>query len=81
MKPVRVGILQYAECVCEMNELAKYLPPPSMKDQEYDEADWAIYDKEFSDNDIWIANKYRLQKSMKDELEDKDKDYHSVPHK
>ena len=52
-----------------------------MKGQEYDEADWAIYDKEFSDNDIWIANKYRLQKSMKDEVEDKDKDYHSVPHK
>ena len=37
VKPFRVGIIQYSERVNEMNDLAKYPPPPSMKGKEHDE--------------------------------------------
>ena len=45
VKPFRVVILQYAERVCEMHDLAKYLPPPLTKGQEYNDADWDVCDK------------------------------------
>ena len=38
VKPFRVRILQYAERVCEMHNLTKYPPPPSMNGGEYDKA-------------------------------------------
>ena len=31
LKPLRVRIIQYAERVCDMHDLEKYLLPPSMK--------------------------------------------------
>ena len=40
VKPFIFGILQYAECVRETHELAKYLPPPSMEDVGFKEASW-----------------------------------------
>ena len=45
MKPFGVGILRYAERICEMHDLAKYVPPPLIKKYEYYQADWAIHDK------------------------------------
>ena len=43
--PFRVGILQYANHVRDMHDLAKYLPPPLMKGSEYYGADWTVHDK------------------------------------
>ena len=42
VKPFRFTILRYAECICEINDLAKYLTPSLMKDGDYYEADWAV---------------------------------------
>ena len=81
MKLFRVIILQYSDLVREKNDLANYLPPSSMKGQEYDEVDQAVRDKEFSENEICIATKDVLPTSMRDEIDNKDKDYLSVTHK
>ena len=35
LKTFRFVILQYSECIREMHDLAKYLPPPSKKEDEY----------------------------------------------
>ena len=42
------AILQYAERIHDMHDLANYLPPLLMKGQECDEANWSIRDKELS---------------------------------
>ena len=49
-----------------MHELSKYLTPPSMNGKEYDEADWAVHEKELSENDIWVATTDVLPTSMQD---------------
>ena len=63
-----------------MHDLAKYLPPPLMKGQEYDDVDWAIHEKQFFDNQIHVSTKDGIPTSMQDEMEDKDKYYHFIPH-
>ena len=70
MKPFRVIILQYAEHIREIHDLANYLPPPSMKGMSFESTSWDIRDKLFSDNYICIATKDRLSTYMQDELED-----------
>ena len=45
VKPFCVGILHYAERVQEMHDLAKYLPPPSMKGESFEEANWKVNKK------------------------------------
>ena len=45
VNPFRVGIIQYTDHVRDMHYLSKYLPPTSMKGNDYDEADWAVCDK------------------------------------
>ena len=60
LKPFIVGIIQYADHIHEMHDIGKYLPPSSMKGQEYDEAYWAVRDKELFENDIHVATKYGL---------------------
>ena len=40
MKPFKVKILRYAERVRDMHDLAKYLPPPSMKGESSMAANW-----------------------------------------
>ena len=45
VQPFMVGILQYAECVPEMHKLAKYLPPPSVKERKFYQADWNVFVK------------------------------------
>ena len=66
VKTFRVGILQFSERVHYMHDLAKYLPPSSMKWQEYNEADWAVRYKEFYEYDIHVATRDRLPKFMQD---------------
>ena len=41
----RVGILQYYERVCKMHDLAKYLPPPSVKGRKCDGEYFTVREK------------------------------------
>ena len=50
VKPFRVGIIRYVERIKEMHNLAKYLPPPSMKGGSYDSANWDVRGKGFGEN-------------------------------
>ena len=45
VKPFRLGIIRYAERVVGMHDLAKYLPPPSMKGESYEAANWKFRDQ------------------------------------
>ena len=81
MKPFKVGIIKYNERVREIHNLEKYLPPPLMKGQEYNEADWEVRDKGLSDNNIRVTTRNKLPISMQDELDEKDKYYRYVPHR
>ena len=63
-----------------MHYLAKYVPPPLNKGGGYDQSDWAVCDKELSEDDIHVATKDVLPTSMQDEMEYKYKDYQSLPH-
>ena len=81
MNPFRVRIIHYAEHVRDMFDLAKYLPPPSMKGNEYDQADWAVQEKQLSEYVIRVATKDWLLKSIQDEMEDKGKKHWSFTHK
>ena len=46
LKPFIFLILRYAECAHDMHDIAKYVPPTSMKIQEKDEVDWDVPDGE-----------------------------------
>ena len=52
LKPFKVKIIRYAERVRDMHDLAKYLPPPSMKGDIAMADNWSIHNKEFMINDI-----------------------------
>ena len=80
IKPFRVGIIQYAECVREMQDQAKYPPPPLMKGKEYYEVDWVVHDKGLSNNEICVTTRDGIPTTIQDEPDNKDKDYHSVHH-
>ena len=43
-----------------------------MRGQEYDESEWAIHDKELSDNDIRVATKNGIPTYMQDKLKKRD---------
>ena len=45
VKPFRVVIIHYSERVHNMHDLVKYLPTPSMKGRDFDEADWDAHGK------------------------------------
>ena len=80
MKPFRVSILQYDERVCKMHNLAKYTTRHFTKGREYYDADWAVCDNEFSDNEFGVATRKRLPTFVQDELYDKEKDCRSITH-
>ena len=58
VKPFKIKILRYAERMCEMNDLANYLPPPSMKGKSAEEANWNVRIQEFMVSGIQFAIKY-----------------------
>ena len=80
LNPFRVGIIQYTQNVCEMHDLAKFMPQTLKNGDEYDMADWTVYDKLLSDYYICIAIKDRIPTSMRYDMQDKGKDYISFPH-
>ena len=79
-KPFRVGIICYSERVQEMNNLDKHIPPPFMKYNGYESANWKVRDKELFVNYIRVEIKYRLPSSMQDELENNQEVYHYLTH-
>ena len=70
MKPIKVKIIRYAKRVCEMHDLEKYLPPPSMKGESEMSDNWNVRNEEFTISDVRLDIKDRLPKSMRDELDD-----------
>ena len=57
VKYFRVRIIQYAKCVRQMHNLAKLLPTPQKKGGMFDHADWSVRNKEFAEDEIFIAIK------------------------
>ena len=78
LKPFKVKILRYSKRVCEINDLAKYLPPPSMKGKIAIAANWNVCNQEFKASDIRLAIKYEIPKFMRNELDDHPKDCRSL---
>ena len=64
----RTVIVQYAERVCEIHDINKFMPPSSKKGDEYDQADWTV-------RNIHVVTKDGLPSSMQDYRGDKYKDY------
>ena len=63
-----------------MYDLAKYLPPTSIKGGEFDQEYWNVRDKELKKYVISFTTKEEIPISTQDELEDKHEDYSSIPH-
>ena len=80
VNPYRLIIFQYAEYVRDMHDLNKLLHPTLQKWEELDQADWKVISKEFTEDEICAETKDILPISMKDQVEDKDKDYCSFLH-
>ena len=72
--------LRYAERVQEMHDLAKCLPPPSIKGDIYEEDNWEGRGEELSMNDIIIEIKDGPPSSMQYKLEDNQEDYSYLTH-
>ena len=61
-----------------MNDLDKYLPPPSMKGESEMSYNWNVRNQELTASDLRLAIKDWLPKSMRDESDDHPEDYHSI---
>ena len=65
----------YYECMREMHDLDKYLPLPSMKDENAKTDNWNVRNQEFTASNIQLSIKVGLPKSMQDEFYDHPEDY------
>ena len=68
MKPLRVEILRYTECIQETQNLAKHVNPPSTKGDILESTSWKVSEKELSVHDIRVAIKDGKALFMQDEL-------------
>ena len=64
----------------EMHDLAKYPPPPSMKGENYEAANWGVCNQEFTVSEIRVTIKYGLPSSMQDKLDVHQEDYRYLTH-
>ena len=64
MKSFKVKMLCYAERVSEMHDLANYLPPPLMKGESANAANWTVCNQEFTAGEVRLVIKDRIPKSM-----------------
>ena len=64
VKPFKIKILRYAERMCEMNDLANYLPPPSMKGKSAEADSWTFCKREFTASADRLEIKDGLPSSM-----------------
>ena len=78
VKPFKFKILCYAERVREMHDLAKYLPPPSMKGESKMAAKWSVRNEEFTNSDLQRSIKDGVPPKIMDELDDNIEDYRSL---
>ena len=75
VKPFKIKILLYVDCVREMHELSNHLTPPSMKGEIALATTWLLRNREFTTGDIRLAIRDRLPKSTRDELDDHPEDH------
>ena len=68
-------ILQYAELICEMFEMAKFLPPPIRNTQDYHKSDWDTKEKTLTEDDIGKATNDGLHVLMYNIVKEKEQDY------
>ena len=78
VKPFKVKILHYVERLCEMYDLAKYLPPPWMKGESEMATNWSARNEQFTISDLRLAIKDELPKKMRGESNDHPEDYRSL---
>ena len=64
VKPLKVKILHYTKRVCNMHDLAKYLPPPLTKGDSSKAANRTVQNKEFTASEVRLAIRDRLPKSI-----------------
>ena len=63
-KPYKMGVLNYAECLCEYFEIAKFPPPPRSKNEDFHKSAWDTSNKPFKEGDIRKAIKDSLYEVM-----------------
>ena len=78
VKPFKVKILCYTMRVRDMNELAKYLPPPLRKGESAMADNWEFRNEEVTAGDLRLAIRGGLHKSTRDELDYHPEDYCSL---
>ena len=66
VKPFKFKILRYTKRMHEMHDLAKYLPPPSIKGDSTMAANWSVRNEDFTTSDLRLAIKDRFPKTMRD---------------
>ena len=74
-KPFKWTMVKYCERIREQYDSLKYLPPHSMKGEEYKEADWANLEKVPLEHTIRLSIRDGLPPIMQNELDQKETDY------
>ena len=80
VKSFRVSILHCEEHIFEIQNLAKYLPPPSKKGDIFNQSYWRVHNREFTENEHWVKTKDSIPPYIQYEIEYKDNGYHYLPH-
>ena len=80
VKPFRASILHYSKRVCEMHDLTNFLPPSSNKGDMFYHVDWSVYNKYFTKDKSSVETKDGISISMMYGMDNKDKEYFSLPH-
>ena len=62
VKPLKVKILHYTKRVCNMHDLAKYLPPPLTKGDSSEAANRTVRNQEFTASEVRLAIRDGLPK-------------------
>ena len=68
-KPFKINIICYADRLINMNDLSKYLPPPLMKGESAEAANWTVHNQELMVREIRLETQDRLPSSIQNELE------------
>ena len=78
VKLCKIKILFYADRMCDMNDLAKHVPPPSMKGESAEADIWTVRNQEYTTSEVRLVIKDGIPSSMQDDLEEHPEDYHSL---
>jgi hypothetical protein len=74
-KPFKWSMVKYCERIRELYDSLQYLPPHSLKGEEYKEADWVSLEKVPLEQTIRLSIRDGLPAVMQDELDQKETDY------